>query len=72
MESNDTCHRSRATWRWHRHLQGLHEPAKKKVPYSYTLEYDRTLTPARQLRGNLKLLRSTLYNVARHGKFPGR
>jgi len=42
----------------------------KRVPYSYTLEYDRTLAPARQLQGNLKLLRSTLYNVAKHGKFP--
>ena len=41
----------------------------KRVPYTYTLEYDRTLPPARQLQGNLKLLRSTLYNVARHGKF---
>ena len=41
----------------------------RRVPYSYTLEYDRTLPPARQLQGNLKLLRSTLYNVAKHGKF---
>ncbi len=40
----------------------------RRVPYSYTLEYDRTLPPARQLQGNLKLLRSTLNNVAKHGK----
>ena len=44
----------------------------KRVPYSYTLEYDRTLPPARQLQGNLKLLRSTLNNVARHGRFGAR
>ena len=44
----------------------------KRVPYSYTLEYDRTLPPARQLQGNLKLLRSALYNVEKHGSFGAR
>lgn len=42
--------------------------ARKGTPYSYTLEAPRTLSPAQQVRGMLKLVRSTMYNVARHGK----
>jgi hypothetical protein len=41
---------------------------KSGVPYSYTLEAPRGLAPERQVSGMLKLLRSTLNNVARHGK----
>jgi hypothetical protein len=39
------------------------------TPYCYTLEYPRRLAPQRQVQGMLKLLRSTLHNVARHGSF---
>ena len=35
--------------------------------HSYTLEAPLRLTPNRQVRGMLKLLRSTLFNVSRHG-----
>jgi hypothetical protein len=35
-----------------------------KVPYVYTMEIPRMLTPEQQLRGGMKLLRSVLYNVA--------
>lgn len=42
--------------------------AKRGTPYSYTMEAPRTLAPEQQVRGMLKLLRSTMYNVARHGK----
>lgn len=42
--------------------------ARKGVPYSYTMEAPRTVPPAQQVQGMLKLLRSTMYNVARHGK----
>jgi hypothetical protein len=42
------------------------------VPYSYTLEAPRKLAPERQVAGMFKLLRSTLDNVARHGKWPRR
>jgi len=38
------------------------------APYSYTLEAPRTLAPARQTAGMLRLLRSTLENTARHGR----
>jgi len=39
------------------------------VPYSYTLEAPRSLRPRQQVGGMFKLLRSTLDNVARHGRF---
>jgi hypothetical protein len=43
--------------------------AENGVPYSYTLEYPRGLDIGAQQRGLMKLLRSTLYNVRRHGVF---
>lgn len=36
--------------------------------YSYTLEYPRTLSPRQQRAGLMRLLRSTLNNVHRHGE----
>jgi hypothetical protein len=44
--------------------------AGQGVPYSYTLETPRNLSPPDQVRGALKLLRSAMYNVARHGSRP--
>lgn len=38
-----------------------------RAAHSYTLEYPRRLPPQRQLSGMLRLLGSTLNNVARHG-----
>lgn len=39
------------------------------TPYSYTLEYPRTLSPAKQERQMMRLLRSTLDNVYRYGRY---
>lgn len=39
------------------------------VPYSYTLEASRMLTPEQQVRGATKLVLSAMNNVVRHGKF---
>ncbi len=44
---------------------------QRGVPYSYTLEASRMLSPEQQVKGAYKLLLSTLHNVARHGTFPG-
>jgi hypothetical protein len=43
--------------------------ASQGVPYSYTLEAPRSLAPRLQVDGMFKLLRSTLDNVARYGRF---
>ncbi len=41
--------------------------AARGTPHSYTLEAPLRLDPERQVRGMMKLLRSALFNVRRHG-----
>jgi hypothetical protein len=43
--------------------------AGQGVPYSYTLEAPMTLPADRQVKGLFRLLRSTLNNVARYGRY---
>jgi hypothetical protein len=42
--------------------------ARLGTPYTYTLEYDRTLAAKQQVSVMTKFMFSTLYNVERHGK----
>jgi hypothetical protein len=51
---------SEGTFKWYMSQRG--------IPYSYTLEAPRHLTPEQQIRGTIRLLRSALYNVRKHGK----
>lgn len=42
--------------------------SQRQTPYSYTLEVPRNLIPRQQIQTSLKLIRSAIFNVEKHGE----